>query len=192
MKWILDLLFPKKCLGCGEAGEFLCGDCGLVARVEKISWGGDLDELIVCTYYSGTVRKLIQQLKYKFSEEVVGVLGQVMRCGYDGEILVPVPLSAARLRFRGFNQALLLARELGEVFECLKRIRDTGSQAKLSAGGRKVNLKGAFAVTEDVSGMDLLLVDDVSTTGSTLEECALVLKKAGAKRVRGIVVASGK
>ncbi|MBL4694461.1 ComF family protein [Candidatus Gracilibacteria bacterium] len=192
MKWIFDLLFPKKCLGCGAAGEFLCSGCGLVSRVERISWGGALDELIVCTHYSGAVRKLIKQLKYKFSQEVVSVLGEVLRAGYDGGVLVAVPLSVKRMKYRGFNQAELLALELGEVFKCLCRVRDTESQAKLSAGGRKVNLKGAFCVTEDVSGMDLLLVDDVSTTGSTLEECAGVLKRAGAKRVRGIVVASGK
>ena len=112
--------------------------------------------------------------------------------------IIPVPLHSARERERGFNQAALLAKLLGRtsgipVQEALNRVRYTTSQTAFDRAERIENLRGAFQVREnsDVRNMRLLLVDDVLTTGSTLSECARVLKKAGALSVHAITAARG-
>jgi ComF family protein len=110
--------------------------------------------------------------------------------------LIPVPLSAKRLRERGFNQSLLLARHLSSV-RCidqgLLRVRDTAAQAGLSREQRQVNLTHAFAVhpqhIRQLAGKNLLLVDDVLTTGSTLQACSLALLQAGAATVSAVTLA---
>jgi ComF family protein len=114
------------------------------------------------------------------------------------DALVPVPLFRARERHREFNQALEIARLLGKraaipVSDCLLRTRNTTSQLAYDRKRRMENLRNAFRLrqTTSVRGHHLVLVDDVLTTGSTLDECALVLLKAGAASVRAITVARG-
>jgi ComF family protein len=111
---------------------------------------------------------------------------------------VPVPLFRARERHREFNQAEVLARLVGRragipVSDCLLRTRNTTSQVAYDRKMRMENLRNAFRMRQssDVRGRHLLLVDDVLTTGSTLDECALVLLEAGAASVRAITVARG-
>lgn len=111
----------------------------------------------------------------------------------DVNYVVPVPLFPQRLRKRGFNQSELLARAFADKLKlpldvsCLMRGRDTGSQTKLGRTERLENLKDAFvcAPSHPLKGKIVLLIDDVCTTSSTLEACAVALKKAGAKRVMG-------
>jgi ComF family protein len=106
--------------------------------------------------------------------------------------LIPVPLSAKRLRERGFNQSLLLASRLSSVrcmAQGLLRVRDTAAQAGLSREQRQVNLTHAFAVHPQLAGKNLLLVDDVMTTGSTLQACSLALLQAGAATVSAVTLA---
>lgn len=113
------------------------------------------------------------------------------------DLILPVPLHRRRLRSRGFNQALLLAELFSQNCHLpldrhnLRRVRWTEPQVNLAAGQRRDNVKGAFAVThaERLYGRRLLLVDDVCTTGSTVEECAVILKKAGAVDVTVVTVA---
>lgn len=113
----------------------------------------------------------------------------------DVDLLVPVPLHPARLRERTYNQAWLLARELGRrrrwtaVYDVLVKCRATEPQQTLSASQRRENLRGAFALNCDVEGKKILLVDDVMTTGVTLDLCSQVLLAAGADRVEVAVVA---
>lgn len=106
---------------------------------------------------------------------------------------IPVPLHAARRRQRGFNQAADLARQLHlPVVAALRRVRATATQTGLPAGQRHRNVRNAFAVTRHarlLSGSVVVLVDDVSTTGATLEACARVLKEAGVAEVRAITAA---
>ncbi len=112
------------------------------------------------------------------------------------ELILPVPLHASRLRRRGFNQALLLARPLARrrhlptPHSLLVRSRRTRPQVGLSEKVRRRNMAGAFTVTEPrrVRNRAILLVDDVYTTGATLEECAATLRRAGAKRVDALVL----
>lgn len=115
----------------------------------------------------------------------------------DHDLLVPVPLDLARLRWRGFNQAVLLGRALarnrGRRFHpmALRRIRPTAIQVGLGEEERRRNLAGAFAVRDRaaVRGRSVLLVDDVMTTGATVAECAAALRKAGARRIDVVVLA---
>mgnify|MGYP000561831110 CR=1 FL=1 len=159
--------------------------------------------------------RLIKILKYSYARDVATVLPSVMQGasqplgtvlnGRVGTIVcIPVPLYIARERERGFNQSTLIAQafsrvwsknELTEVvFEpsALKRSRATKAQAMLSAEDRKENMIGAFMWDSDVpSPEQVLLVDDVFTTGSTMQECAHILKKHGTKWVWGLTLARG-
>jgi ComF family protein len=108
------------------------------------------------------------------------------------DLVVPVPLHGRRRRQRGFNQAEELAKHLGlEWRTVLRRTRATPSQTDLPAARRHANLKDAFALRrrERVAGLTVLLVDDVSTTGATLNACAAVLRQSGAREVRALTVA---
>ena len=106
-------------------------------------------------------------------------------------LLLPVPLHIKRLRDRGFNQSLLLAKEMGKKyklpvnFSLLKRCKFTLTQTGLNKAEREKNIKGAFVVTDKkkVAGENIILIDDVYTTGATINECAKVLLKAGAQKV---------
>ena len=113
--------------------------------------------------------------------------------------MVPVPLSKRKLKRRGFNQAEEIAKELSKILRiplissCLVKIKETPSQTELSEKERKEKIRRAFLVKEKqgIEDKKILLVDDVYTTGATIEEAAKVLKEAGAKEVFGMVIARG-
>lgn len=110
----------------------------------------------------------------------------------DLDLIVSVPLHPRRLRWRGFNQAVLLGREVGKAWGLpldpfvLNRKTETASQTGLSLNERRRNVRGAFALAprRSVEGMRLLLVDDIYTSGATVNECARVLLRSGAREVR--------
>jgi ComF family protein len=147
--------------------------------------------------YEGTIREAIHQLKYGgkafLTKSLVGLLDKgypfIDYPSYD--LLVPVPLHRKRLRERGFNQALLLGSAVGRKMGvpcagfALKKTRWSEPQIHLSPKEREGNVKGSFSVVdpEDIRGKRVLLVDDVMTTGSTVNECARELLKAGAEEV---------
>lgn len=148
--------------------------------------------------YDGALRAIVHALKYEGRRSLARPLAELMRdrgadmlAGSDG--LVPVPLHPSRRRARGFNQALDLARHLNlPVWQALRRVRATPTQISLPAAERHRNVRGAFAVTpraRSLAGATAVLVDDVSTTGATLEACARVLKEAGVREVRALVAA---
>jgi len=154
--------------------------------------------------YAGRLKEIIILLKYKGDEPLACSLSehlyrhfgpQGMLTGID--LIVPVPLHRRKQRQRGFNQAELLARRLSKLtgsplgLGILIKTRNTPSQVSLEARKRASNLKGAFAVRKAdlIRKRIILLVDDVYTTGSTIKECALALKKAGAKEIRAVTLA---
>jgi ComF family protein len=147
--------------------------------------------------YDGSLRAIVHALKYGGRRTVASGLGRLMHqhchdvlAGAD--CVVPVPLHQRRQRQRGFNQAAELAGRLGlRVAPALRRVRATPSQTDLPAARRHANVRDAFAVRRrmDVRGCCVVLVDDVSTTGATLEACARVLVNAGARDVRAITAA---
>ena len=154
--------------------------------------------------YEGALRVAIHELKYRGRRRVASRLAESLlemgsvRAVIEGcDVLVPVPLHPRRLRERGFNQATLLARELGRRVgrPCgegsLIRRRETDPQAGLSAAARRRNVEGAFVVRRRarVDGHVVALVDDVVTTGATVNACARALHEAGAREVRLLSIA---
>jgi ComF family protein len=136
----------------------------------------------------------IHALKYRGRRVVAGTLGDLLAARYPfaaAALLVPVPLHLGRLRTRGFDQAALLARALGRrrgletAVDVLRRLRETPVQAELGAAARRRNLRDAFEVRAlgAVRGRDVVVIDDVLTTGATADACARALRRAGARRV---------
>lgn len=162
----------------------------------------DIFGVVVAAHFGiGPVRELIHEFKYDKLTELANVLGKVLvfaarRNGLENVTVVPVPLHPKRLSERGFNQAQLLGKRVARdtswpLSNLLCRSRATKTQTNLTREQRRTNVSGAFVCRGDVAGKDILLVDDVITTGATLEECAKVLKRAGARRVQALVVARG-
>jgi len=152
------------------------------------------------------IGKLIAALKYQYAEEVKVVFASLIKKFVSDhsdvfqsiDIIIPVPLHKKRFAERGYNQAEIIAMIAGKelnlpILNALERHRPTKQQAKLKREERLVNLKDAFILkpNADVGGKKILLVDDVFTTGSTMQECAGVLKKAGAVQVKGFSAARG-
>lgn len=144
--------------------------------------------------YDYPLDRLLQRLKFSADLAAGRVLGRLLAehvdaATLDCEAIVPVPLSRARLRARGFNQSLELARPLARALgiaahpRWLERSRDTAAQTGLDARERRRNVRAAFVAHADVKGRRIALLDDVATTGATARECARVLKRAGARRV---------
>jgi len=155
------------------------------------------------------IQAAIQQFKYRFTKELAEYFGDLiaqklrelsMNKGKTN-ILIPVPLHKKRLNYRGFNQAELIAKSVCErvgdsrISHLLRRVKNTSQQAKLNKKERHDNLEDAFVLESGLlqeSGLQnsvYFIVDDVCTTGSTLENCAKVLKESGLKKVYGLVVA---
>ncbi len=153
--------------------------------------------------YDGAWRRIVHLFKYDRRHTLARPLGALMRtCGgdllADADCVVPVPLHAMRRRSRGFNQATELAARLGPpVVGALRRTRATPPQMALPAADRAANVRGAFAPARSlirrrpvsVEGTRVVLVDDVATTGATLDACARVLRQLGASDVRALTLA---
>lgn len=142
-------------------------------------------------HYHGPVQRLVTRLKFQGIFLAAKPLAEGMLSALDGssfDALVPVPLHPKRQRERGFNQAALLAEAVAKerhvpILHAIQRIRDSRRQSSLPHHKRHKNVNGVFAAVRDVTGMKLLLVDDVRTTGSTARACAQVLIQAGASEV---------
>jgi len=206
---VLAIALDAACAACGQALEQPSRGpvCAICWRV--------VDAAVPCVFgispavadaqaiglYDGALRDVIHALKYEGRRSLAEPLARRIRsrCSavLDGaDIVVPVPLHPSRRRQRGFNQALDLSRRLGiPVTQALRRVRPTVSQTALSEEERRRNVNAAFAPSRRwwarslVTGKIAVLVDDVSTTGATLNECALVLKALGAREVRAVTAA---
>jgi len=167
--------------------------------------------VFVASYYHDTLLPCaIHNYKYRFLSALANPLARFLQSALEKtslplpDIIIPVPLHRKRLKFRGFNQSELLARELASLLtpgidlplesDVLLRIRATTPQIKTGSREERLhNLRDAFAIHENkvhhVAGKSVWLIDDVATTGTTLSECANTLKKNGARSVFGIVLA---
>lgn len=177
------------CLNCGmplDDESDYCNRC----QNQKSSFVKNRSPLV----YDGEVKRMIHKLKFGKKKYIAQTLGALMadkylESGMDSEIIVFVPMSESELKKRGFNQAELLAMEVGRrldipVLPALVKIKDTSQQKELKGKDRASNLEGAFAcLFEQVKGRKILLVDDVFTTGATANECANTLLKAKAREV---------
>lgn len=217
---LIDFFFPKKCVGCGKEGVFLCDDCcdkldiadqicPMCGEGSPMGWTHPkcttklgMDGLIVIYEYGEeTMKKIIDGIKFGFNKSLVdSVLNNFkFETGENFDYLVPVPLYFYRENWRGFNQAEKIAETVGKkmnvpVERCLKRIKMTKQQSLMrSRKERETNIKGVFQIEEkwkeEMKGKNILLVDDVFTSGADMRECTRVLKKAGAKMVWGLALA---
>ncbi len=196
---------PPCCFVCGrlapERDEACPGRTCVPCRKKTALWAF----LSPFQYEMPLIHTLIKNLKYK-NARILGRTAALLLARYtprlyalpaDEMILVPIPLHPRRRRRRGFNQAALIAQEYALLTslpvhtDLLQRIRSTYSQTTLSHEERLANIKGAFRVTkpEHAAGKTILLVDDVKTTGATLEEAARTLRKAGARKVSALTLA---
>ena len=214
-----DFLFPIFC-ACGEEGVWLCQKCKRRINVRPFIFYPAISELylgaLVFFSYVGNpnLSRLIVFWKYNFAEEIKGEWEWLLRQNltflleylkkFDSQkvvYLVPVPLHPRRERERGFNQARILTNLLAgilqergvrvEVCEKLKRIRYTSQQARLTPTERAKNLPRAFSWEGDWVPEQVVLIDDVFTTGTTARECARVLSNIGTKKIGVVVLAHG-
>ena len=192
-------LTPPLCDRCGDplpawrAISVLLDCCPRCRRAPRL-----IDRARAIGAYDGALRAIIQAMKYDGRRSLARPLGRLMReRGADmlagAAAVVPVPLHPSRRRRRGFNQAADLARHLGmPVIPALRRVRPTATQTGLPAGQRHRNMRDAFAPSRAAASLRdgvVVLVDDVSTTGATLDACARTLKQAGVSEVRALTAA---
>ena len=213
----LDLALPPTCAGCRREGSPLCRECQTWLRVRVANPPGapiglpadippPLVQLEWCAPFTGVTRRALHALKYAGERRLARPLGETLaarwqRAGPGGDALVPVPASPDRVRERGYDQAVLIARAAGRVLRLpvlpvLERTHDTAAQYVLGRSGRASNVGGAFGLrgassgaASTVEGRWLVLVDDVVTTGATLAACATALMDAGAAAVSAVTVA---
>lgn len=195
---------PPFCNLCGDpvAGsiehEFICYACS----AEHPAFTGARS----AARYDGVVGEALRKLKYGkafwLAPDLAAILKNCLQAEFSGvafDWIVPVPLFHARRRERGYNQSAVLARELGKLIHCktmprmLRRIRSTTTQTNLTAPQRLSNVQNAFlsGKSRQLAGRRVLLVDDVMTTGATVNACAKALKKGGAETVHVLTVARG-
>lgn len=195
-----------RCSTCGNTLPFhdidntnlLCGDC-----VKKPP---SFDETIIATDYEPPLDQLVHLLKFHANLAMAPVMGKLIVRAFQKkavvslpDYLIAVPLGKRRLIERGFNQSLEIARTLSRsmkvdlVFDMIERNRETEKQSTMSLKERKKNIHKAFSVIDEnrhlIEGSHIGIIDDVMTTGDTLEEIALELKKAGARRITNFVFA---
>ena len=208
--YILSLIYPPKCVFCGTVIDKsdICEECEKTLPFTK----GDsiyqkfpfVDKCISPLYYKDYVRRAVLRFKFAgcscYSRRLGGIMSECAENNLDCgsiDMVSCIPLSRKRMHDRGYNQAELLAKEISkkvgvEYLPTLKKIRHNTAQSTIKdSKQRAANVIGAYRVVdaEKVKGKYILLVDDVVTTGSTVSECARILKKSGAKAVYCVTLA---
>lgn len=209
---ILEIIFPLKCFNCSKGGEILCPDC-----LKNLPYAErELDSQIftVFDYQNQTMKKIIWGLKYYHYKHLGIKLGQILYenlieetseikeyIGSKKIIIIPVPISKKKFLFRGYNQAEAIA--LGFIGQggkenfvlrkdiIIKKVENT-PQARIKERKRRLaNIKGVFDIRKEkeVCGQTIFVIDDVTTTGGTINEIIKILKKAKARKVIGLAIA---
>lgn len=207
---ILDILFPPRCVFCSEIlkdrSRSVCGLCEKVLPYTgKVNCEQRFDNLVGCyspLYYKGIVRESLLRFKFKglytYSKTYAKFIAKCIdECEVSCDIISWVPVSALRRHMRGYDQAMLIARELAalkgtDCVRVLRKTRHNKAQSSIQdAAKRKSNAAGVYKCTDSelVRGKCILLVDDIVTTGATLSSAAAVLKAAGAASVEAVTVA---
>lgn len=208
--FLLDLLYPPRCGGCDKPGEgWWCAACDSGTRWLSVPEScaslklpsGESLMVVSAAMFASPLSEGIHRFKYEGQPQLSAAFAARMSAiwlahGLRADVIVAVPLHATRLRERGFNQSLLLARHAGPAMgipvepQALRRVRRTEQQAHLDPLARQENVRGAFIAQPQLAGgKTIVLVDDVFTTGATLSECASALYQAGARSVIALTLA---
>ena len=209
---LTGMLFPPRCVFCRKAIKSfgICDDCNEklpYTNGVKIKPPQFIDKVYAPLYYTGNVRKAILRYKFKritaytkpLCEMIVKSYGEKIRAS-SIDFITWAPISRARFRTRGFDQSECIARYLSKalsipVVSTLKKVRNTPKQSQMKdSSARRANVSGAYKTVNDekIALKNILIIDDVLTTGSTLSECARMLRTAGALSVCAAVVAKTK
>jgi competence protein ComFC len=227
--YLLDLIFPINCLGCGKEKLYFCPEC--LAKIKPVDYfvcpicrlpseygqtcprcqrQTSLNGLIFAAdYEQPLLKKAISKMKYQLIKDLMTPLSELLinvlisssfTSYFLADLIIPVPLHRHKIAERGFNQAELLAKIISEKFnwpmetKIVIRRKATKSQANLSKEKRLKNVVNAFQIVDPcrLKDKNIILVDDVCTTGATLEEVAKILKANGAKRVFALTLARGR
>ncbi len=197
----LELITEDKC--CKHCGSPILGEAKYCFNCKDNSRAFDLSRSVFV--YEGEVEKLIAGLKFNNKPYLSRTLGRYLsklykELGWSVDLVVPVPMTESRKKWRGYNQAELLATEFCEETglvlntQVLRKVRDTDEQKELSFTERQKNIIDAFRVSDKyfVKNKKILLIDDVMTTGATANACAIALKQAHASQVYVLSIAHGK
>lgn len=196
----IEFIHERQCLKCGKGlsdsyDKNICPDC-----MER---SYSFHSAYSCFYYKGAGRELIHKLKYEGRTDVACVLAKYMAdtaCAENlkTDAIVPVPIFESKIKKRGFNQALVIGEHLSRllsipIWDCLIRTRDTKEQYGLNKLDRRLNVIDAFSLNMlyNVNNKRILLIDDIYTTGSTVDECSKVLQTGGAKQIYVLTAAAG-
>lgn len=209
-EWIIELIFPTRCIGCSRFGEVICSSClsrihfraegnSSVPNVKRVLIALDLNQDIV--------KEAIYKFKYYFVKDLGALLSELLIQYLEGkkdeylllnfDVITPVPLSRKKKLYRGFNQSEVLSKAVSKHFnwfhssELIHRRDTLKPQVDLSHDQRYENVRNIFSLKSPgvVKGKKILLIDDIVTTGATLSSCAKALKKSGAKEVWTLVLA---
>ena len=204
---ILNLVYPTVCGFCNQiCKENLCKKCEIKIKEYEINSIRKIkdkyfDELLCLFKYEDDIRETL--IKYKFQNKAYLyktfskiILKNEKICGFlkKYDIIIPVPISKKRKQKRGYNQSLLIAKDIANFTnlkledKCLIKQKETIEQSKLNKNERKINVQDAYKVKnkEKIFNKNVLIIDDIYTTGNTVNECARILRQAGTKNIRCI------
>ena len=210
---LLELIFPARCIKCAAYGSFICTDC--LSKIPPAPENRHANAM--WSYRDATARRLVTAFKYAGKTSLANTIAQpfydflLAECEekmlYDTHndlpLMIPIPVSRRKQRKRGFNQTQLLVKALADIDQganfkpapdILIKIKDTPDQASLShRNDRMKNMRGVFAVNprkhNEITGKAVILIDDVTTTGATINEAKRVLLGAGARKIIACTVA---
>ncbi len=210
--WMLEIIFPSTCLGCKIKGEILCSNC--IIKINRTEKETDSSIVAVFNYHDPLIKKVIWNLKYYHHPHLGQKLGEILHDELIEDIsdiqvytaghpilVIPVPLSKSKNKKRGYNQAKKIAQGFcnkgGKEILLLKdnivsKKSETIPQARITNRNRRLkNIQNSFQIKNlnEVRGQTIIVIDDVTTTGGTLNEIIKELKKAGATKVLGFAVA---
>lgn len=221
LAWLIEALLPTRCIRCGAEGTAWCRSCQTIDPVPTIGAlcpvchdrkfgvcascrpSSSLDSLVALYRYdhNNTIGQLIRDFKYHHTESLVKLWQEIVvfeGTDYGSPVVIPVPLFRRRERERGYNQSALVGRVLADNYGFsinetgLVRSVNTSPQADLARSERLTNVVNAFAwQSAERAPREVILVDDIFTTGATMQACARVLKQAGSEIVHGFTIASG-
>lgn len=197
---LISLITPFECINCSSEGELLCKLCQQNLEPAPKRQISEITGVYAVASYKNMAKDLIWRLKYQNNRQaaklIAELISQALPLCHDFDFIIPAPTSAKRARRRGYDQAKLIARHVSKQTsipykDALVRLGSSSNQVGATRRARQNQIKGVFGVKPSINleNINILLIDDVSTTGSTLQEAAETLKNYGAKQVSVAVFA---